>query len=223
MWWQNKLLILALFLGLAIFGNLIFLDYKILIQKAQEEHITRPAEVKEAPPMGTQQPSTTSSADPQALIDQKIENLRQELLKTLQTPTPKPQAKTTPQPQAQPQPKEIYINFGNGGTTSATSWTDVSGAEITFDAANYPGVKAFYFQANLKSDAPDRATFARIFDATHSVGVQGSEMSFAGLTSKLTESGSLTFLSSRLTLRVQIHSLNVNLATIEGPKIRIVF
>lgn len=222
MWWQNKLLILALFLGLAIFGNLIFLDYKILSQKATQDYIIRPAEVKVAP-VTIATTSAESSTDFQVLIDQKIRQLREELLKTLQTPTPKPKAQTVAQAQAQPQPKEIYINFGNGGSTTATSWTDVSGAEITFDAANYPGVKAFYFQANLKSDAPDRQTFARIFDATHSVGVQGSDMSYAGLTSKLTESGSLTFLSSRLTLRVQIHSLNVNLATIEGPKIRIVF
>ncbi len=222
MWWQNRLIVLALFLGFAILGNLIFLDYKILTEKTQD-YITRPAEVKVAPPMGTQQPSTTSSAGLQVLIDQKIANLREELLKTLQTPTPKPQAKVAPLPQPPPQPKELYINFGNGGSTTQTSWADISGTDITFDAANYQGAKAFYFQANLKSDAPDRATFARIYDATHSVGVQGSEMSFAGLTSKLTESGSLTFLSGRLTLRVQTHSLNGNLATVENPRIRIIY
>lgn len=222
MWWQNRLAILVLILGLAIFGNLIFLDYKILSQKATQDYIIRPAEVKVAPvPIATT--SAESSTDFQALIDTKIGQLREELLKTLQTPTPKPAVKTAPPPQAPPGPKELYINFGNSGSTTATSWTDVSGTDITFDAANYPGVKAFYFQANLKSDAPDRQTFSRIYDATHSVGVQGSEMNYAGLTSKLTESGSLTFLSGRLTLRVQIHSLNGNLATNESPRIRVVY
>lgn len=222
MWWQNKLAVLALLLGFAIFGNLVFLDYKILTHKAQDE-ITSPSKIEK---IQTSQPTATSSAvsfaDFQTLIDQKIANLKEELSKTLATPVPKPQAKTV-SPPAQPRPLEIYINFGSGGSTTLTSWTDLAGTDITFDVANYQGAKALYFQANLKSDAPDRATFARIYDATHSVGVQGSEMSYAGLTSKLTESGSLTFFSGRLTLRVQIHSLNGNLATIESPKIRIVY
>lgn len=224
MWWQNRLAILATVLGLVIIGNLIFVDYQILTKKETQET----PQAKELPqrtiqPLTIATPSTSCLADCQAAIEAKIAQLKEQLLKTLQTPTPKPQTKPTAQQQTQTQPKEIYINFGNGGTTTATSWTDISGTDMNFDAVNYGGAKAFYFQGNLKSDATDRQTYARIYDVTHSVGVQGAEMNYAGLVSKLTESGSLTFLSGRLTLRVQIHSLNGNLATIENPKIRIVY
>lgn len=150
------------------------------------------------------------------MIDQKIATLKKDLLSQISKQTT---TKTT----STNSPKEVFINFGVNGSSTLTTWTDLAGSTITFDISSYPGVKAIYFQANLKSDAPDRTAYARIYDANHFVGVQDSEISHTSLTSKLIESGPLTFLSGKLNLNVQMHSLNGNLATVENPRLRIVY
>lgn len=175
-------------------------------------------------------PSDSCSGGCQALMDAKIAQLKKELLAVIsKSPTPGssvilPNPTSPPsQNQTTSQPKEIYLYFGVNGSTQSMSWTDIAGTQINFNPSNYPGAKGFYFQANLQSDAPDRTVYARIYDATHTVGVQGSDIEYTGLTSTLKESSSLTFLSGSISLKTQIKSLVGNLATVSNPRIKIVY
>jgi hypothetical protein len=224
MFLANKLLLILVVLGLAVLANLVFLDYKIFTQKTEKtQEISKPSETPTSI-FQEQQATPSSSTDIQAVIDSKIAQLREELLKTIQG-QPKTQTQTTTPTQiSTQQPKEIFITLGAGGSTTATTWTDVSGTSIDLDKGRYPGATIFYFQANLKSDAPDRTSYARLYDVNNKVGIQGSEISYTGLTSKVIESGQLTFhFGGKLTLVVQVHSLNGNLATADSPKIRVAY
>lgn len=224
--------IILITLGVLAVGNLILLNLKIFgnkinvpttpqAQKTDLSFLDSGTTVTSTPPAGCDK-------DCQKAIDLKIANLRIELIKNLNKPAPTSApatVQTLTQPaaaQSQPQVKELFISFGGTGTTSLNNWTDVSGSDISFDASSYPGAK-FYFQANLKSDAPDRAVYARVFDVTNKLGVPGSDVNYTGLSSSLKESGTMTFQSGRITLRVQIHSQIGNLTTVENPRIRIVY
>lgn len=168
----------------------------------------------------------------QQYIDSQINKLKEQLDEDQTLPKPSPSSSlivlsvATPTPTTNlnnsSQPKEYYIYFGVNSSTIKTDWTDLAGSEIKFNTSNYPGAKKFVFQVNLLSDANDRDTFVRIFDSTHSVGVIGSEISYRGL-SVATKESDLTFLSGNLNLKVQIKSLNGNLATITNPRIKIVY
>lgn len=221
----NKFFVILAILVIAIVANLAFVDYQIL----KKGRVQREPKL-ESSNQATRTRESTSSAsclsDCQSIIDAKLAQAKSDLLKTFQSPSPATQAKSTTQIIRQPadQAKEIFIGLGGGGSTTSTDWTDVSGSNIDLDFARYPGAKGFYFQGNLKSDAPDRATFARLYDVNNKVGVQGSDINYAGLSSKLIESGQLIFhFSGKVTLIIQIHSLNGNLATVESPRIRVAY
>lgn len=121
------------------------------------------------------------------------------------------------------QPKELFITIGGNGSTKSTDWTDVTGTDITFDTANYPGLKAVYFQATLQSDGPDLTAYARIYDTEKFIGVGGSDINLTGLTATFKESSVLSLPSTKVKMRIQIHSLNGNDAIIQNPRLRLTF
>lgn len=118
---------------------------------------------------------------------------------------------------------EQLVEISASGTSAETEWTVVPGSEITFNKANYSGAKKMYFQASLSSDASDRTVYARLYDKTHGIGVQGSDISTESVTSVLVQSNPLNFFSGNLSLQVQIKSLNGNVASILNPRVRIVY
>jgi cytoskeletal protein RodZ len=182
---------------------------------------------KDAPQSQPQEVPATSSATTscdqgcQDLIDGKLAKLKQELEAEIKqskstTTTPGVSSQTTSTP------SESYIYFGVNGSTQSTGWSDLPGSDVKFNSTNYPGAKSFYFQASLQSDAPDRTTYARIYDLTHSTGVSGSDISFTGLTATFVQSSALNLSNGDLQLRVQIHGV-INNATIYNPRIKIVY
>lgn len=228
-----------LLLGLAaiIIGNLLLLDMKILFNKTKDNPQVTTASsgngtTEVAPSSAIETSTSTSSgvtvypdgclAECQLYIEERIASLRTELLQKINA-TPAQTVEKIVTQSTSPQIKELYVGFGVGGSSQSIPWVDVAGTDITFDTSNYPGAKEYYFLANLKSDAPDRASYARIYDATSSVGVIGSDITVTSLSSTLVQSGKLTISSGVRKLRVQIHSLNGNFATVESPRIKVVY
>ena len=115
--------------------------------------------------------------------------------------------------------KEQTIPISASGTTTSTEWTDVAGSEISFNKINYKGFKKLYFQANLGSDAGDRKAFARLYDATNGVGIQGSDVFSSSTTLAFVQSGEINPFGGELKVRVQIKGLNGNLVSISNPRI----
>lgn len=238
----------AFFLLIVI--NLIFLNIKVLGQKAVVEDSktsnkqfvddgSKTSLVTQESISNLKNPSATTSAvsltecsdsciaQLDKRIDRKINQLKSELNKQIAAAIPSssviPLQTGTSTSSNTTAIKELIVSFGGNGSTTSTSWTDMTTTDINFNPANYPGATGFYFQANLRADAPDKTTYARIYDATHFVGVIGSDISSLGMSSNLVESGKLTFLSGPLRLRVQIHSLNGNAAFLDSARIRITF
>jgi hypothetical protein len=118
---------------------------------------------------------------------------------------------------------EQIIPISATGSTILTDWTIVPGSEINFNKKSYAGAKKIYFQANLSSDASDRSVYARLYDETHDIGVQGSDISTKSVTFELQQSGTINPYSGDLSLKVQIKSLNGNTATLTNPRIRVVY
>ena len=71
-------------------------------------------------------------------------------------------------------PKTQYITLG-GGDTSQTSWTDIPGAEVTFDIADFGQIKQIFFEVSLFS--PSGKVLARLWDKRAGAVVSGSEVS----------------------------------------------
>ena len=71
-------------------------------------------------------------------------------------------------------PKTQYITLG-GGETSSTSWTDIPGAEVTFNISDFGQIKQIFFEASLFS--PSGKVFARLWDKQTGGIVSGSEVS----------------------------------------------
>lgn len=115
--------------------------------------------------------------------------------------------------------KELIIPISTSGSTTASDWDSLAGSEISFNKANYPGVKKIYFQANLGTSAGDRKAFARLFDVTHGIGVQGSDISSTATTPMQIKSDALNFFSGDLVVRIQLKSLNGNEVTISNGRI----
>lgn len=118
---------------------------------------------------------------------------------------------------------EQVIPISATGSTNSSDWTVLPGSEITFNKASYAGAKKMYFQASLSSDASDRTVYARLYDATHEIGIQGSDISAKSSTLLFVQSGNINPFSGDLSLKVQIKSLNGNLVTITNPRIRVVY
>jgi hypothetical protein len=118
---------------------------------------------------------------------------------------------------------EQTVAISASGSTTVSTWTTITGSEITFNKASYSGAKKIYFQANLNSNASDLAVYARLYDATHGIGVQGSDISTKSTTATLVQSDAINPFSGDLSLKVQIKSLNGNLVTLSNPRIRVVY
>lgn len=220
--------IFVLFLILIL--NLAILDFKVMTLPNQGS--PAPTEIPLNLPSSAPIASVSSkcSSECQSYIDLKLISLKAELLKTLSNSNSPiiipPQLQPSPVSVASssaPAPKEIYIYFGANGSSQATSWADVPSSQIKFDTSNYPGAKAFYYDVNIQSDAPDRTAYSRIFDSTHGVGVVNSDVNYTGLASTIKESSALSLSSGALTLNIQVHSLNGNFAIVNNPRIRITY
>jgi hypothetical protein len=99
-------------------------------------------------------------------------------------------------------PKTQYIPLGGGQTTN-TEWTDIPGAEITFDVKDFGTIAAIYFEAQLKS--PAGLVYARLWDKAANTIVQGSEISQVAGDAKLVSS-KVTIPTGGRTVIVQLKS-----------------
>ena len=125
--------------------------------------------------------------------------------------------------QAPSQTQITYIPL-SGGNTQNTDWTNVSGTQFNLNISDY-GAKAYaVWDANLRVNNANGTTYARIFDITHSIAVNGSEINISN-TSSSTDviSSSLSFWQGNNTYVVQLKSLNGSTAFMDSGRIKITY
>jgi hypothetical protein len=113
-----------------------------------------------------------------------------------------------------------YFTISGSGSTLNNTWTDVAGSDFYFDPAEHPGLIDVRFEANIKLVNGNGMAYARLFDVTHSIGVN-SEVSTNSQTSVLITSGNINFWSGRNQYRVQIKSLTADTAVYESGRLKI--
>ena len=146
----------------------------------------------------------------------------------LVTPTPKV-IYVTPTPQTISQITYIPLT---GGSTQNTDWTNIPSSSFSLNTSDYAGgtssaygTKAYAIcDANLRVDNANGETFARLFDTTHGIAVNGSEINISN-TSTSTDviSGSLSFWAGNNTYVVQVKSLTSSTAYVDSGRIKITY
>lgn len=216
------LILIVVFLGLFV-TNLVFLDVNWLRGKSvQEVGSSLSSLVSEPKP--TLIPQTSASpvafADTcgsicQQTIDQKVS----EAMATLSGQEKTVYQKTT---ETVSQPTVIYVPLGGGGSTTSRDWADVGNAEIYLNVNDYSNLDRAYFEAFVRVKHGNGRVFVRLYDVTHSVGVQGGEAYTNNEDFTLVESGSLSFWQGKNLYRVQIKSLNGYEAFYDSGRIKLI-
>jgi len=213
---KEKILpILIIVIAILVLANLVFLDVRYLGQPQKSLPTATESASQTAPVSLSSSPSSSTVSETcettcQQTIDEKIS----QAIATLSG------KETTNQKTSQPQ--VIYIPLGGGGATTNRDWADVDNAEVYLDVNDYPNLDKAYFEGFIKVKNGNGKAFARLYDVTHSIGVQGSDIESASENFTLVESGSLNFWQGKNLYRVQVKSLNGYEAYIDTGRIKLI-
>lgn len=119
--------------------------------------------------------------------------------------------------------KTTYIPLSGPITTTSMTWVDATGTDVYIDLANDYGKDAkISWDANLSVISGQ--IFARLYDVTHNIAVNGSEISVTDK-NNLTNIGSANFSlwNGRNLYRVQLKSLNSSVVTFGSGRIKVVY
>lgn len=128
-----------------------------------------------------------------------------------------------PIPVSTSKPQDAYIQISGSGSTQNTGWTDVVGTDFSFDVTHdFDKGAKFAWEGFLRISNANGTAFARIFDVTHGIGVDGSDIYVANK-GDFTRANSINmnFWSGRNVYRIQIKSLNTFNVDYMGGKIRV--
>ncbi|MEK7061134.1 MAG: hypothetical protein AAB954_00550 [Patescibacteria group bacterium] len=121
-----------------------------------------------------------------------------------------------------PSKKTAYIPLSGPITTTSMAWIDAVGTDTYIDLVNDYGKNTWVsWEANLKIADGNGQAFARLYDATNKIAVNGSEVSVTSGTSIQVISGQLNLWAGRNLYRVQLKSLNSFVATFVSGRIKI--
>lgn len=126
--------------------------------------------------------------------------------------------------QQQTQTKTTQVTYFplSGGSTPNTDWTNINSSSFTFNIGDYGSNPYVIWDANLRVDNGSGTTYARLFDVTHGIAVNGSQI-YISATSISTDvvSGSLSFWQGSNNYVVQVKSLNGSTAFVDSARIKI--
>lgn len=137
-------------------------------------------------------------------------------------PTPTTLTKTVYQTAPKTKTRSVvYVPIPGSGFTTNNVWTDLSGTDFYFNKSDYPGLIAVAFEANLRLFNGNGTAYVQIYDVTHGVGVQGSDVSTSSQASTAVISGSVTFWAGKNLYRIQAKSLTADTAMFDGGRLKI--
>lgn len=211
-------ILMLVFLGLAV-ANLIALDVAWLRAQRNQGEIPLPSQSTPTPTATMTSETDTCGPVCQETIDQKVS----EALATISgKETVKETTVVQKTTEAVSQPTVIYIPLGGGGSTISRDWADVGNAEVYLDISDYPNLDRAYFEGFIRIKHGNGRAFARLYDVTHDIGVQGGEVYTDNESFTLVESGSLSFWQGKNLYRVQVKSLNGYEAFYDSGRIKLI-
>lgn len=175
-----------------------------------------------------------SKANNTSYVDKCGEDCKKQILEIINSnkdlvvvPTPVEITKTivvTPAP-VTPKTQVAYIPISGGVTTTSSSWYDAPNTDFYLDVEKSYGKNyVATWNASLKVAHGNGTAYARLYDVTHDIAVNGSEVQLTN-NSNLTQvfSNNLSFWSGNNLYRVQFKSLNTFEITFGGGQIKIVY
>lgn len=215
-------ILIFVFLGLAL-ANLIALDiFWLRFQRQQGEGVLSPQPVSNL----NSAPATTITSEADTCGPVCQETIAQKVSEAIATISGKETVKETTvvekTTETVSQPTVIYIPLGGGGSTTSRDWADVGNAEVYLDISDYPNLDRAYFEGFIRVKHGNGRAFARLYDVTHGIGVQGGEIYTDNENFTLIESGSLSFWQGKNLYRVQVKSLNGYEAFYDSGRIKLI-
>ncbi len=156
------------------------------------------------------------------IIEQKI------IPTSILTPTSVPVNTQTPTftpAVSKPRPKirnVSYLPISTSGSTQSNDWVSLAGTDFYFDTKDYLGLVEIYFETNIKLLNGNGIVFVRLYNDTHGVGVQGSEVQSNLQKDTAVISGKVSFYQGRNLIKVQAKSLTADTAIFTSGRLKIV-
>lgn len=115
-----------------------------------------------------------------------------------------------------------YVPIPGNGSTTNTEWTTLAGTDFYIKKSDYPGLTGIYMEANVKLSNGNGTAYFRLFDITHSVGVQGSEISTSSQTSTFVGTGMIYPWEGYNHYVIQAKTLTADIAVFENGRLKII-
>jgi hypothetical protein len=207
--------ILHLFLVLAVIILFSFSLFSYQQIKELKDQVQRKESISTERQLATQQMPTGIQAE-------DVKTIVSDIVATLSA---RPQTKTVVKERVVTEESHgtTYIPLGTTATTTSTDWVTVEDSATYIDLINDYGKNATVsWQASLKVAHGNGQAFARLYDDTNKIAVNGSEISTTNNASfEQVSSGNLPFWRGRNLYKVQIKSLNSFEVTYSGGKIKV--
>lgn len=202
-WWQ---VILLTFLAI----DLALLNFKVF-QNLNQNNLSTAVSVDQC------------GSECQKYIDSKVDNAISKIPTISNfTPTSSP-ISIQEQTVIRPKVRNIsYLPIPTSGSTASNDWTSLSGTDFYFDTSDYPGLVEIYFEANIRLFNGNGIVFARLYDETHGVGVQGSEIQSKLQKDTAVVSGKVIFYQGKNLIKVQAKSLTADTAMFTSGRLKII-
>lgn len=115
-----------------------------------------------------------------------------------------------------------FIPLGGGFSTKETDWADVKNSEIYISIGDYGKDPYVDWNAFLKIAGGNGKAYARLYDVTHGIAVDGSEVPVSSQDFTQASSSRLNLWSGNNLYRVQVKSLNGQTASFDSGRVKIV-
>lgn len=177
--------------------------------------------------------STTQLAETNAIVSPTPESdcgdkckleIDRAVSESIATISASPVVKTVSSANTTKQKRYTYLNLNGVVTTQNTDWTDVTTTDVWINAEGEYGKDAYIdWEASVKVQSSGSRVYVRLYDVTHNIAVNSSELSSNSITSARVASGRLYLWAGQNLYRVQIRSLNGLDSSFDGGRIKIVY
>jgi hypothetical protein len=206
-------------LSLLFFINLCIINYLLFkqVNTPQQPSTQTPSPT----PIQSPHPTTTLIPCDESCVKNIVKEATAAITLTpLKTPPPQKQIPTrTVQITTPPQPREIYISLGSG-QNAAGDWSDIPNTEKTISPSQYGNIKSIVFEATLSVPKSQGIAYVRLYNATDSQPISGSDLTATTATPTLLTSQHLTLEGTKL-YKVQLKQSLQNDAVLTQSRIKI--